>query len=180
MHAPLALVLCKDLKHAVCEDAVVLAVRVWVHLNDVVVSRRQVRRDVPLQVRAEQRDLCMCKCKCPQHDAMQGVLSKRAMSNTRCSRGTRIVCSPPRDVACSDARTCGSCTQCHAHPSLSAMFQRQYKSPISRSTQVLSHAVPLWPHAWAPACSAAHPPALQPKSTLPYAMRLCTPPRRPP
>jgi hypothetical protein len=56
-HTPLALVLRKDLKHTRGEDPIVFSVRVWIHLNDVVVSRRQVRRDVPLEVRAVQRDL---------------------------------------------------------------------------------------------------------------------------
>jgi hypothetical protein len=51
-HTPLALVLRKDLKHTRREDPIVFAVRIWIHLNDVVVSRRQVRRDVPLEVRA--------------------------------------------------------------------------------------------------------------------------------
>lgn len=54
LHALLALVLCTDLKHALREDAVMGAVRIRVDLNDVVVTRREVRRDIPLEVRAVQ------------------------------------------------------------------------------------------------------------------------------
>ena len=57
MHALLALVLCTDLENTLRENAVVLAVRVRVDLNDVVVSRREVRRDIPLEVRAIERNL---------------------------------------------------------------------------------------------------------------------------
>lgn len=55
--APLALVLRFDLKHGFGEDAIVLAIRIRVHLNDVILACGQVRRDVSLEVRAVQGDL---------------------------------------------------------------------------------------------------------------------------
>lgn len=57
VHAPLALVLRFDLKHGLGEDAIVLAIRIRVYLDDVILPCGQVRRDISLEVCAVKGDL---------------------------------------------------------------------------------------------------------------------------